>query len=259
MAIAPGRARFKAPEFDGNSDVELFIRHFTDVSQANNWNDAAALLHLRRSLVGKAVDCGAGNDVAAILAALRLRFGVTPSQARDQLKNLTKEAKGTWHEFGMRADKLVNLAFPTLPPQNRVELAIDNFKRGINNRALQTMAAAVRTAEEFMQAGASGPQRLNAVETEDDVDNVTTMKDDRLAQILSAVNANTEAIRLQGEALRKLMEKREPLKPKPKSGTYSGCFNCGSASHRKKDCPHPIKVNEIEMEDPENSDGPQDM
>ena len=47
--------RFKAPEYDGMSDIELFIQ-LTDVARANQWDEGAALLHLRRSLTGKSTE-----------------------------------------------------------------------------------------------------------------------------------------------------------------------------------------------------------
>jgi len=107
----PDRPRYKAPEFDGTQDVELFIRQFQDVARANEWNQEATLLHLRRALIGKAHDCGDSATTADILAALRLRFGITARQARDKLRYLVKESKQSWHEFGMTVEKLVNIAF----------------------------------------------------------------------------------------------------------------------------------------------------
>ena len=59
---------FKAPEFNGTGSVEVFIRQFLDVAEANTWGERATVLHLRRALKEEARDCaGASNTMAEIL------------------------------------------------------------------------------------------------------------------------------------------------------------------------------------------------
>lgn len=261
--------RFRAPEFDGTQDVELFIRQFQDVAAANNWDAQATLLHLRKALVNRANDCGDGVDAAAIFAALRLRFGITPRQARDKLRYLAKDGRQSWHEFGATVERLINIAYPDLPAANRAELALDNFGRGIDNRALQrhllavppaNIPAAVRIAEEFMQvAGSSVKQRLNAVDHVEETTSViqdgamaTRNQPDKFAELLEAVRRNTDAIS-------KLMEGTvgQPANNRPGKPARLGlrCYNCGGP-HFKRDCPKPItRVAEIQEE---NEQGPQD-
>ena len=47
----PGRRdAFKTPQFDGTGVVNYFIQQFIDVADANGWQPAAAVLHLREAL-----------------------------------------------------------------------------------------------------------------------------------------------------------------------------------------------------------------
>ena len=247
--------RFKAPEFDGSQDVDLFIRQFQDVSRANQWDEQAVLLNLRKALKGKATDCGSGRDPGAILAALRLRFGITARQARDKLRYLVKDNKKSWHEFGDTVEKLVNIAYAELPAANRVELALDFFSRGIENRALQrhllavppnNIPTAVRIAEEFMQVGTSGPHKLNAVGTKDEEGTASVVQPDILAELLTAVKANSEA-------LEKLLKRQQPRKEGRTVRPDVKCYNCGG-NHLKRDC----KKNTVSEIQQENEEGPQD-
>ena len=45
-----GRDQFKAPQYGGSVDVEIFIKKVTVVVQANNWNPQVAHLNLGLSL-----------------------------------------------------------------------------------------------------------------------------------------------------------------------------------------------------------------
>ena len=45
-----GKDQLKAPKYDGSEDVEVVIRQFTDVVQANNWTPQVTYLNLGLSL-----------------------------------------------------------------------------------------------------------------------------------------------------------------------------------------------------------------
>ena len=59
--LAPQPEVFKSPEYNGTGSVEVFIRQFLDVAEANTWDEKAALLHLRMALKDDARDCGGGG------------------------------------------------------------------------------------------------------------------------------------------------------------------------------------------------------
>ena len=41
------RDAFKAPKYNGQGDMEYFLDQFHEVAEANNWNAASSLIHLR--------------------------------------------------------------------------------------------------------------------------------------------------------------------------------------------------------------------
>ena len=86
MLPAPA-PQFKAPQYNGQGDVEYFISRFEDISVANGWRDAAALLHLREALKENAKGCGRAPFVLAVYAAPRARFRLSPREARSRLSN----------------------------------------------------------------------------------------------------------------------------------------------------------------------------
>lgn len=273
-----GDAQFKAPKFDGTQDVELFIRQFTDVQNANGWNAHAALLHLRRALESKATDCGDGQDVNHVFTNLRARFGLTARQARDRLGHLRKESRQSYHEFGALIERLVNIAYVDLPAASRTEIALDNFGRSLDNRALQrhllavppvTIAAAVRTAEEFMQVGTgtvpTNRHRMTAIYGDEEaeepaqqlalVERQRPREDDRLEALTALVQRNSESIA-------KLLDK---LNDKEKTNSDRGparrarkleCFECGG-EHFRRDCPQFIQKNRTGTAQG-NAQGPQE-
>ena len=44
------RAVFEVPKVNGTGYVEYFLIQFHEVAEANEWNDATTLIHLRKSL-----------------------------------------------------------------------------------------------------------------------------------------------------------------------------------------------------------------
>ena len=60
------RATFKAPKYDGVGDVEYFLNQFHKVAEANHWDDASTLIHLRESLKDEAKECGRSQIIQGI-------------------------------------------------------------------------------------------------------------------------------------------------------------------------------------------------
>ena len=50
--------QFRAPQYNGQGDVEYFVSRFEAVSDANDWGHAATLLHLREALKEEAEEIG---------------------------------------------------------------------------------------------------------------------------------------------------------------------------------------------------------
>lgn len=265
---------FKAPKYDGTSDVELFIQQYTDVAQANQWDAQAAHLNLRLSLEKSAVECTRGANVEAIFGNLRARFGLSMRQARDKLAMIRKEPGQNFHAFGVEILKLVRLAYPDMDAIVQEEFAVETVKRCIENRnlyryllplQLNAVGNLCRAADEYVQAGAhTMPYRtrpnINALEAgevdqtsdteECEVNAVNThvqrrnsakntdVKNDKqseiLGKLLSIMERNTQAV----EALVKQGEQRPNKSSKGYSSTSKrACFACGSEDHLARDCP----------------------
>jgi hypothetical protein len=156
------RHQFKPPTFDGTTDIELFIRQFSDVRDANEWGAAATLLHLRSCLQDDAVDSGTGETSDEIFANLRARFGLTERQARDRLSALHRAPEQSLQALGLESERLVAVAYPGVKANVRTTLAIDTFTRALDDRNLKrhllvaganTLTDTIRRAEEFLEIG----------------------------------------------------------------------------------------------------------
>ena len=149
------RVMFEAPIYEGKGDVELFVRQFNDVAQANEWPRAAALLHLRRALREGATDCGRSETVEGIFNALRARYGLTPREARSRLTAIRRDSKTSLQEHSAEIERLVEVAYADIPVDLRRSMAVDLFSSTIGNGYLQRHLLAVHTPtlDEAVKAG----------------------------------------------------------------------------------------------------------
>ena len=156
----PAPEVFKAPEYNGVGSVEIFIRHFSDVVDANGWARGTAFLHLRRALKEEASDCGSGDDVDEIFEALRARFGISPREARTKLSSLRRDQRTSLQEHATKVKELMRIAYAELPGGLHLEMSVDTFVNSLNHTTLQrhllairpgTIAEAVVAGNEFLQ------------------------------------------------------------------------------------------------------------
>lgn len=87
------RYRVKGPVFTGNEDVEQFIQKFSDVVEVTQWPPRVDLLKLGLALAEKAKPYGLGPNFNSIFAALRIRFGISPINARVYLQGLQHDPR----------------------------------------------------------------------------------------------------------------------------------------------------------------------
>lgn len=258
------RDRFKPPRYNGTGDVELFIQQFTDVCRANDWDEATSFLQLRTSLEQSAADCGRGITFGAVLENLRARFGLTVRQARDRLVNIRREANQSVHALGMEVTRLTALAYPQIAAAERVVLAVETFKRALDNRALNRHLLAIqvasvddvaRAAEEFFQVGgfnsAPRPRHHIAAMDLEEPEMVTAVAtvNPVLEQLIQAVKQNTELISKmlagrQASLVRNDDRRSSNQRYAPSQHQWGrasdqdrACFNCGDPSHFKRNCP----------------------
>ena len=241
--LANREARFKAPTYRGDTDVELFITQFDAVMAANRWEEPAALLHLRQALEGVAFECGRGATTQEIREALQARFGLTTRQAREKLVNLKRDGRRSLYEHGTLVGKLVSRAYPTLPDADRREMILDHFSRSLDNKELQrhllavppaNLTAAIRTTEEFLQIGdsrsvTSRPQMkaMDAAEEPSDMEKMVTLFQRALADQTNAILAAVKPGAAKGEADRS--DRRNGRRP-------ISCYHC-QGPHVVRECP----------------------
>lgn len=257
------RNRFKPPTYDGSTDIELFVRQFNDVRAANNWNRAATLLHLRSCLQDDAIDSGTGATVDEIFTNLRSRFGLTERQARDRLNMLQRTSGQSLQALGLEAERLVTVAYPDIPANVRVPLAIDAFNRALDDRSLKrhlllaggnTMSDTVRHAEEYLQIGGKSERRgdskqLRLASTDlETVDAGAQDPTDRMDQIVQRLDRLTTLMEGQVERSQSYQSRgqtaqsargRQTRRPGSSGQGQKDkrCFECSGLGHFARDCP----------------------
>ena len=156
------KKEFKPSTYNGDTDIELFLRQFQDVALVNRWEPVETLLHLRSCLLGSAAECGRETTVQATYDSLRARFGLTPKQAREQLKTLRKRPKQSYQELGSEITRLVHIAHPRQSYEEFLkETMLETYSTAINNIPLRihlmakphdTLTEAVRISNDFVRA-----------------------------------------------------------------------------------------------------------
>jgi hypothetical protein len=232
---------FKPPRFNGTGNVEIFIRQFTAVAEANQWSDDATLLHLQGALKDEARDCGGAEDVESIQEALRARYGLTAREARSRLTQLRKDYKTPLQEHAAWVEELMKVAYPDLGSATRTEMAVDHFTHSLGNASLQrhllavkpdTLTGAVRAGNEYLQVKTPYHGGVKQVEEESPAE----------PPVLSQVQADPMVVLT--EALTKLSKQMSELqgqvsrKGGPRRDTSNiKCFTCGKLGHFQSKCP----------------------
>ena len=125
--------QFKAPQYNGQGDIENFINRFEEITDGEV---QPPILHLRESLKESAEDCGRAANIPAIYAALRARFGLLPQEARPRLSVLRKEYRVSSQEHAAEVEKLVNIGYIELPAEQQAGLMLDAFRSTLEHMPL---------------------------------------------------------------------------------------------------------------------------
>jgi hypothetical protein len=278
------REKFKAPEFDGTGDVAYFLRQFTDVTQANEWNPAATLLHIREALKGTAQACGNAETLEGVYNALRARFGLSVREARSKLSTLKREPRTTLQEHATEVTRLMNVAYAELPLEHRQRMTLDMFQGTLGNAYLQRHLLAVdaRTLEDTVRAGSEFLQikptsfpnsQVHIVEEdvqEPDVQVVQANPLDTLMKMMQSLTTEVSALKKaqnqQSIPIPEVIRKPDRARRNPPgisnvpytTTSPTVCWGCRQPGHARKACPvNPWETSRQQMSG--NAHGPQQL
>ena len=236
---------FQPPQYNGESDIDLFITQFDAVAIANNWQEDEATLRLKLSLQGKAANCSQAPTREEIYENLRSRFGLTPKQAKDMLRSIRKNPNQSLHELGCEITKLTNLAYGNLSKDDRTEMALDTFARalehvGVQRHLLQakptSMSEMVKCCDEFFQVGKESKTKLTAITEEETESPPVFLKEvlQQQQQLLTALVKQQQDASTQQAALLKQITEIQAKASRPR--TPPACYTC-NGPHLQRNCP----------------------
>ena len=241
--ILPAPApQFRAPQYNGQGDVEYFVSRFEAVSDANDWGHAAALLHLREALKEDAEGCGKAATVPAVYAALRARFGLSPREARSRLSTLRKEYRTSLQEHAAEVERLITIAYGELPIEYQAGLKAETFCSTLGYMPLQrhllavpanTLKDAVRAGNEFLQIKPGGEKSNTNIRQVGDKEEEETLSptDKMLAGLMQAMQQLAEKVGA-------LQEQPKRTNRRETSSNQRLCWECGKEGHLRRNCPN---------------------
>jgi hypothetical protein len=252
----PNRESIPVPVFDGEGDVELFIRQFREVARVARWAPDMTVLKLRHALQGKAQPCGTGATVEAILGHLQLRFGLTASEARSRLAVLRRPTGVSLAEHASQVTKLVEVGYATVPLDVRRQLVADNFRRSTGHDGLHRHLLAVasenvedlvRQGNAYLQTFGSRGDRTYAVQSVDqgatskpEKSELTALKEvvESLQKQLAVMEkslAASNASRSQATGVTKAKVQNNQAKKGDDKKPFR-CYGCGQIGHVRRQC-----------------------
>lgn len=249
------RVRFKVPNFDGKGDVELFIDQLDQLIQAQEWDEATAVLKAREGLTGNARNCGRHATWPEIAESLRLHYGMTAMEASAKLSSYRHASNQSLAEYGFEVQRLVEIAYADTPAEPRTRLAMERFRLGLTDTGLQghLLARQPGTLEDMIRAGSEYLQVVRKtsylvkgrrLEDSDEMSEESPMlarvasQPESASVMLKAVQELTAQVgRMQTELQE--IQRRGPGRPN-REKPNSQCWGCKKEGHLRRNCPtHP--------------------
>ena len=146
------------------------------MAEANYWDDASILIHLRESLKDEVRECGRSQTIPGIEARLGGRFGITPLEARAKLATLKKHHKTSLQQHADEISNLIMLGYVELENAQQRNLAMESFANSLGNPQLQRhllaiapadLPTAVQACTEYLNICATGASNVRQLGEED--------------------------------------------------------------------------------------------
>ena len=222
------------------------------MAEANGWNDAGTLIHLRESLKDDARECGRSATLQGVEDRLRSRFGMTPREAQAKLALCKKATKTSLQQHADDVSQLVQHGYAELENQQRRTLAVEAFINSLGNPALQrhllainppNLPAAVKACNEFLSVKESSSSSVRQIEDGEETTKVRalTEKDreslDNLARTVQELAKQVAGLKTENAELRQ--SQQTSRKPTSKKASPT-CWGCRKEGHQRRNCPtHP--------------------
>lgn len=154
-ALPPKRADVKCPSYDGSTDVENLIRRFEGIAELAQWLAELRLLHLQAALIGGSEDLGHAETEDGVLAALRLRYGLTAREATSRLEGIHRDTNTLLQDHANKFQKLGAVAHAGQSTEHRTEIIKEKLLSSLGNLGLQRhlLSIATPTIDEVVRAG----------------------------------------------------------------------------------------------------------
>lgn len=132
------------------------------------WPPGVRYPQLQAILMGSAQDLSQGPMVDAILASLRLRYGLTLQEARGQLEAIKRDPQTPFQEHSGVMEKLAQITYTGVPEAHQLEMVTEKFLSSLGNLGLRrhllgvptsTMEAAVHASNKYLQLTATHCER----------------------------------------------------------------------------------------------------
>lgn len=267
------KSTLKTPRFDGTGDVHLFIQQYNDVCALSGWEERVALAQLRGALDKGAKEAGRADSVKEVFRRLLYMFGLLPEEAREKLHQTRREPGESYMNLGNRVGRLARLSYGGLGSEVESTLAVEAFDRALDDPALRqyislakvnTLDGAVKAAERYVMLAQVPPKPAPRLERSARVAVVDSTPDETsrfkagcpkpdkfetlLASFSQKLDAQTKQIEEQSRrlALYEQGNRRQTdnlLRPNSSSNRVNAeknsraCYQCGSTSHFKRECP----------------------
>lgn len=244
------RRSVKVPRFDGRSSVAKFLEVFEEVRDINRWDDRETALQLKLALDGSARECVTGDTFEEMSDSLRARYELTQDMALRELKHLRFDNRSNIHEFGERVRHLVDVGYPALDDDQRVEIAIREVLDAIGDKVLrrefkwrqaQNFADALQRIQEYF-SDMRADSRLRQADFGSDQDL------QQLKKTVSELSSEVLALKTGMQEILKAVTAKNNYNPRPNNGqdrsnghtkdysTYE-CRKCKKLGHLARSCP----------------------